>query len=84
MNKGIATSEQLDQLLDRLGTDDQFREKFLGDPASALAEHGVQVDPASVPAVRSLPSKDALQSQRAAIRAKVDGAVGMGWFLLSK
>ncbi|MBA8882637.1 NHLP-related RiPP peptide [Dokdonella fugitiva] len=84
MGKGIASSEQLDQLLDRLGTDDQFREKFLGDPAAALAEHGVQVDPGSVPAVRNLPSKEALQSQRAEIRAKVDGAVGMGWFLLSK
>ena len=83
MSKGIATSEQLDKLLDRLGSNDQFREKFLGDPAGALAEHGVQVDPASVPAVRCLPSKDALQTQRDAIKAKVEGKVGMGWFLLS-
>jgi putative modified peptide len=84
MSKGIATSEQLDKLLDRLGSDDQFREKFLGDPAGALAEQGVQIDPASVPAVRNLPTKQALQSDRAAIKAKCEGKVGMGWFLLSK
>ncbi len=84
MSKGIATPEQLDKLLDRLGTDDQFREKFLGDPVGALAEQGVQVDPASVPAVRSLPSKQALQSQRDTIKANCQGKVGMGWFLLSK
>jgi putative modified peptide len=82
MGKGIATSDQLDKLLDRLGSDDAFREKFLGDPAAALAEHGVEVDPASVPAVRNLPSKDALRSQRDAIKSKVDGKLGMGWFLL--
>jgi putative modified peptide len=82
MDKGIATSGQLDKLLDRLGSDDAFREKFLGDPAAALAEHGVEVDPAAVPAVRSLPSKESLQSQRDAIKSKVDGKVGMGWFLL--
>jgi putative modified peptide len=76
MGKGIATSDQLDKLLDRLGSDDAFREKFLGDPAAALAE------PASVPAVRNLPSKDALRSQRDAIKSKVDGKLGMGWFLL--
>lgn len=83
MSKGIATSDQADTLLDRLGTDDQFREKFLGDPVGALAECGVQVDPASVPAVRNLPSKEALKTQRAAIKAKVEGKVGLNWFLLS-
>jgi putative modified peptide len=82
MGKGIATSGQLDKLLDRLGSDDAFREKFLGDPAAALAEHGVEVEPTAVPAVRSLPSKESLASQRDAIKSKVDGKVGMGWFLL--
>jgi putative modified peptide len=84
MSKGTATPDQADKLLDRLSSDDQFREKFLGDPAAALAEHGVQVDPASVPAVRNLPTKEALQTQRAAIKAKVEGKVGLNWFLLSK
>ena len=84
MAKGIATSEQLDKLLDQLGTDPAFRESFLGDPVSALAQHGVEVDPASIPAVRKLPSVEALNSQREAIKASCEGKVGMGWFLMSK
>lgn len=78
-----ATSDQLDKVLDRLGSDDQFREKFLGDPVAALAEHGVQIDPADVPAVRSLPSKEALQAQRATIKQNAGGKLGFAWFLMS-
>lgn len=82
MNKSIPTSTQLDQLLGRLGSDDAFREKYLGDPVAALAEHGVEVDQADVPAVRSLPSKDVFRSQAEAIRAKADGKVGLMFFVL--
>lgn len=82
MSKAIPTSEQLDQLLGRLGSDDAFREKFIGDPVAALAEHGVQVDPADVPAVRSLPSKETFRDQAEALRAKADGRVGLMFFVL--
>ncbi|MEO5624201.1 MAG: NHLP-related RiPP peptide [Dokdonella sp.] len=82
MSTAIPTPAQLDQLLGRLGSDDAFREKYIGDPVSALAEHGVHVDPADVPAVRSLPSKETFRTQAEAIRAKADGKVGLMFFVL--
>jgi len=80
MAKGIATPEQLDQILHRLGTDDAYREHFLGNPVSALAEHGVEVDPSQVPHVRSLPSKEALMNDRDTIKSQVSGQVAMVFF----
>ncbi|MEO5561589.1 MAG: NHLP-related RiPP peptide [Dokdonella sp.] len=82
MSKAIPTSAQLDQLLGRLGSDDAFREKFIGNPVSALAEHGVHVDQADVPAVRQLPSKETFIAQAQSIRAKADGKVGLMFFVL--
>jgi putative modified peptide len=82
MSSGIPTSAQLDQILSRLGSDDAYREKFLGDPAGAFGEYGIAVDPSEVPAVRKLPSKDALKSQAAAIRAKADGKSCLAFFAL--
>lgn len=82
MSKAIPSSTQLDQLFSRLGSDDAFREKFIGDPVSALAEHGVQVDPADVPAVRALPSKQAFSSQADALREKAQGKAGLMFFVL--
>lgn len=83
MSKAIPTSSQLDQLFGRLGSDDAFREKFLGDPVSALAEHGVQVDAADVPAVRTLPSKQAFASQAQALRDKAGGKAGLMFLALT-
>ena len=83
MTKGAATSEQLDKLLDRLGSDQAFREKMLGDPVSALAEHGVEIDPSTVPATRRLPSAQELATQRESIKSKVEGRVGLAVFLVT-
>jgi len=81
--KNTVAGAQLDKILDRLQNDPAFREKLLGNPAAALAEHGVDVDPSTIPAVRSLPSADAVAGQRDALKAKVDGRVGLAFFLLS-
>lgn len=83
MSKATVSSEQLDKLMQRLATDAVFREHLLGDPVAALAEHGIEVDPATVPAVRRLPSMDAFASQRAAIKEKIDGKAGLALFLLT-
>jgi putative modified peptide len=83
VDKHTVAGQQLDQILDRLENDSAFREKLLGDPASALAEHGVTLDPAAIPAVRQLPSPQAIGQQRDAIKAKCDGKVGLAMFLLS-
>lgn len=60
--------EIAEKLLDRLSTDDAFRETWLGNPAKALAEFGVEAKADSLPAVRDLPSKAVLQANRDAIR----------------
>jgi len=83
MTKGAATSEQLDKLLDRLSSDPAFRERMLGDPVSALAEHGVEIDPSTVPAARRLPSAQELATQRESIKSKIEGRVGLAVFLVT-
>ena len=55
VSKNTVAGVELDKILDRMQNDAAFREKLLGDPAAALAEHGVDVDPATIPAVRTLP-----------------------------
>jgi putative modified peptide len=71
---------QLDSMLDRLGTDDAFREKMLGDPVAALAEHGFKVDPKEIPDVRRLPSKKDLVAQRDTIKAPIADHVCLIFF----
>jgi putative modified peptide len=66
-----------DDILDRLANDDQFREQMLGDPVGTLAALGVSIDPASVPAVRSLPSKASLQADKATYQSKLSSNLGM-------
>ena len=83
MSKNTVGGAQLDKILDRMQNDAAFREKLLGNPAAALAEHGVDVDPSTIPAVRTLPSADSIAAQRDALKSKVDGRVGLAFFLLS-
>lgn len=73
-------STQLDSMLDRLSSDDAFREKMLGDPVAALAEHGFNVDPKEIPAVRRLPSKSDLVAQRASIKGPIADHVCLIFF----
>lgn len=76
------TPEIVDQLLAKLSTDDEFREQFLGNPALVLHTMGINVDPAQVPAIRHLPSKDSIKANQAAIKAKLSGQMGMAVFLI--
>lgn len=82
MSNTCFTPEIVDTLLDKLSSDDQFREQFLGNPALVLHTLGVDVDPAQVPMVRHLPSKEALKANREAIKAKMVGQVGLWIFLV--
>lgn len=77
MIKGNLSAAQLDALLDRLSHDDAFREKVLGDPAQALKEYGLEVDPAALSKARTLPSKEALKQDRDSVRAKVGSNLGL-------
>ncbi|SFU93015.1 NHLP-related RiPP peptide [Pseudoduganella namucuonensis] len=76
-------TDSLDTLLDYLASDEAFRERMLGDPVGALGSIGITLDPAQVPAVRSLPSKESIAADRDAIKQKLGGTVGMLPFFLS-
>lgn len=56
MIQGAPSNDVIAKILGQLSTDQAFREQMLGDPTAALKPYGIAVDPANVPAVRSLPS----------------------------
>lgn len=76
------TAEHVDTLLARLGSDDAFRERMLGDPVGALGSLGLEVDPDTVPKVRTLPSKEAIRSNHDAIKSQITGRAGMIFFFV--
>jgi putative modified peptide len=82
MIKGNIGSDKIGEILDRLATDDAFREQLLGDPKSALAPYGLEVDESRVPAVRTLPSKERIASARDEMKAQLGGNLGLVIFLL--
>jgi putative modified peptide len=75
MNPRVSRSphdpKQLDALLDRLSSDDDFRERFLGNPTDALSEFGIAADPAKIPPIRRLPSKQQLRNDHDAVRERL-------------
>jgi putative modified peptide len=75
--------ELLDKLLDKLSGDDTFRENFLSDPAHALSNIGIRLEAGQIPHVRSLPAKSTIAASRAAIKGKLDNALGAFPFFLS-
>lgn len=84
MIKGHVPADKVGEILDRLSKDQDFREHFIGDPAGALKEHGIEVDPAKVPDVRKLPSKDqiaVIRDQAANIPNPIE-KVGLYVFML--
>lgn len=84
MIKGNPSSDVVHKILDRLSSDQAFREQMLGDPASALASYNLEVDPAKIPAVRRLPSASDLADMRQQTAGVPDPAakVGLGVFFL--
>lgn len=64
-------------LLDKLSSDSDFREQFVGDPVSVLKGMGVDFDPAGLPVSRKLPSKDVIKANRADYQAKITGGERM-------
>lgn len=82
MSNCVFTPDVTQALLDKLGSDDSFREQFLGNPALALHTLGVNVDPAQVPAIRRLPTKESIQANHAVFASKLEGQVGLFIFLV--
>lgn len=81
MAKSFLTSDVVDKLLDKLGTDDAYRAKFQSDPHGALKDIGVDVDPSEVAPVKNLPDKDTIRNSREAIKKAMVGQLGMWLFV---
>ncbi|CAN7701845.1 NHLP-related RiPP peptide [Duganella sp. LjRoot269] len=77
------TSGELSTVLDKLAKDDAFRDHMLRDPVGALGGLGISLDPAQVPAVRSLPSKDSIVADQTAMHSNIVSEGTMVVFLLS-
>ncbi len=82
MIKGTPSKESIGQVIDRLGSDPAFREKMLGDPKAALAEHGIDVDEDKIPAVRKLPSMEDMKLNREAYQQQLSDKLGYQVFFL--
>ncbi len=76
------TSQQVDEILEKLSTDDAFRAQFSADPAGTLQSMGITIDPAMVSASPTLASKDSIADVRASIKASGDGEDGFIIFYL--
>ncbi|TYQ05832.1 UNVERIFIED_ORG: putative modified peptide [Zoogloea ramigera] len=77
------TFDQLSAMLAKLATDDGFRDRMQSDPVRALSALGIELDPAKVPAVRSLPSKQVSAADHATFESKEAGERTMVLFMLS-
>lgn len=68
------TPQQVDTLLDKLGSDDAFRELWSTDTAAALKSIGIpEAAAACFGNVKSLASKDKLQASRSALQKRLTG-----------
>lgn len=59
-----------EELIRRLATDDEFRARLAGNPASALAEYHIELSPRDLPADVVLPSRSQMAD---ALRRMVGG-----------
>ena len=79
----IPSQTEMDLLLEKLATDDDFRERLLKDPAGALGSIGITVDPSQIPVIRDLPSKETIAKEQQAIKTKLDGTAGAIIFIVT-
>lgn len=70
-------------LLDKLANDDDFRAQLLAQPADTLASIGITAGAGDIPDVRTLPSKEVIQANRAAMQEKLGSPVAMALFILA-
>lgn len=82
MIKGTIPPTTIDTILQRLASDDGFREGMLGDPVRTLGALGVEVDQSQVPAVRSLPSKQAIAEAHDVLKEKIADSSMLVFLLL--
>jgi putative modified peptide len=65
------TSEQMDKIIDRIATDDAYRDRFLADPAAAAAEHGATLSAEETATIRDM-TGDELRAFASEYRSSTD------------
>lgn len=83
MNLPSHSPEAVSALLDKLANDDDFRAQLVAQPAETLASVGITASAGDVPDVRTLPSKETIQANRAAMQEKLGSPVAMALFILA-
>ena len=78
----VLEAAQVDALLDRLATDDLFRELYQRDTPAALRAVGVPEEAAACIATRKLSSKETFAAARDAMFAQLNGSIPLSPFLL--
>ena len=73
----MLTTEQANTLLDKLSSDDTFREQFQKDPAAALKSIGADQAAAECMSVKQLASKEAITNARDALHAQLTATLAL-------
>ena len=75
-------TQQIEEFLDKLASDDDFRDRLVNDTASVLEEMGLEYDPQDLvdPAQVQLPSPSEVNENREAYREALFPDEGIGWF----
>jgi putative modified peptide len=81
MIKGNVSKETLGRIIDRLASDDDFRDRLTKDPKTTLAEYGLEVDPSKLPSQPRLASKEEIAASRDELHQKVQGNLGLIMFI---
>jgi putative modified peptide len=81
MIKGNVSKDTLGRIIDRLATDDAFRDHVTRDPKTALAEYGLEVDPSKMTSKPKLASKEEIAATRDQHLQKVQGNLGLIMFI---
>jgi putative modified peptide len=79
----MQTSSELSSVLNKLASDDLFRAHLMRDPAGALADLGIALQPDQVPSIRSLPSKESIEADKIILQSILETTAVMTPFLLS-
>lgn len=83
MNLTSHSTDAVSTLLDKLANNDDFRAQLLAQPAKTLTSIGITAGDGDIPAVRTLPSKEVMQANRAAMQEKMGSQVAMALFILA-
>jgi putative modified peptide len=81
MIKGNVSKDTLGKIIDRLASDDDFRDRLTKNPKATLAEYGLEVDESKLPAERTLAPKEEIAASRDELHGRVQNNLGLIMFI---